>query len=130
VAGSWFSFEGSKELFDRIVQVIFFRDEERTRLRGEAMSAEGRGYQEILRAADAATTVEQNRLEFILKKAEAMRALGMSEEAIALMSQGEMARLERIGQALEVLRRHRERGTIQEAHISELPAGADTEDGP
>ena len=110
--------------------MIFFRDEERTRLRGEAMSAEGRGYQEILRAADAATTVEQNRLELILKKAEAMRALGMSEEAIAVMSQGEMARLERIGQALDVLRRHRERGTIQGAHIGELPPGADAEDGP
>jgi hypothetical protein len=91
------------------------------------MSAEGKGYQEILRAADTVTTVEQNRLKFILEKAATMRALGMSEEAIAVMSQGEMAKLERIGQALDVLRRYRERGTIQGAHVGELPPGIDTE---
>ena len=72
VAG--FPSTAAKELFDRIVQVIFFRDEERTRLRGEAMSAEGRGYQEILRAADAATTVEQN----------ARVALAVSDEVVVL----------------------------------------------
>ena len=127
MADSWFSFSGSKELFDRIVQVIFFRDEERARLRGEAMSAEGRGYQEVLRAADTMTTVEQNRLRLIEQKAATMRALGMSEEAIAIMSQGEMARLDRIAQALDVLHRYKQRGTIQGPHVDELPSGSDIE---
>lgn len=81
------------------------------------MAAEGRGYQEMLRAADMATTVEQNRLALIQKKAEMLRAAGMGEEGIALMSQGEIAKLERVGRDIDVLRRRMEHGDIPEAQF-------------
>ena len=92
-------------------------------MRGEAMAAEGRGYQEMLRAADMATTVEQNRLALIAKTAETMRAVGMSDEAIALMAKDELAKLERVRSDLGVLRRHLGSGDIQGMQIGEGSQG-------
>lgn len=125
---NWFSVTGSKELLDSVVRLIWYRNEERDRLRGEAMAAEGKGYQEILRAADMVTTVEQNRLAFIQKKAEMMRALGMSEEALAIMSQGEMTKLDHVGRDIEILRLRSNLGDLQGARVEELSPGPDVEE--
>jgi hypothetical protein len=121
VADSWISFAGSKELLDRFVEVLFYRGEERTRRQGEAMSAQGKGAQELLKAAEAMTEIEQKRLKLIVDKIDVMRRLGMTEEIIASMAKTELSRLERIAQALDVLQRHTQRGTMIDARVDEPP---------
>jgi hypothetical protein len=124
---AWFSFAGSKEVFDRLVEALFFRDEARARRRGVAMQAEGKGYQELIRAANSLTKAEQDRLKLMKQKADTMRALGMKEEAVAIVVEREMARIEAIAEALSVLRRHAETGMIVEVHVEELPPATDSE---
>lgn len=128
---SWFSVTGSKRLLGGLYRRLFLPDEEGARLHGKAVGEQGKGLQEVFKALDQRTAVEQNQVKLIKEKLAVLRELGMPEQALLVMAQREFSRLDGLASALDVLQRHIEQGTIIDARVEELPPATDeAESGP